>query len=105
MIEVNSRINEAIVAIREKQFKYVKAAATHFKVDRKTLERRLKGGQNHAQGHELMQLLSKVEEDALYLWCKRLTAGSYPASHHVVREMAMEILLAVSVEPQADFVT
>ena len=93
MAEVNSRIDKAIVAIHNKQFKYVKAAAAHFEVDRKTLERRLKGGQTHAQGHESTQLLSKAEEDALYLWCKRLTAGGYPASHQVVKEMAMEILL------------
>jgi hypothetical protein len=93
MAEMNSRMDEAVEAVRGGQFKYLKHAAEYFEVNRDTLSRRLKGCKNHAQGHESMQLLSNAEEDALSLWCKRLTAGGYPASHQVVKEMAMEILL------------
>jgi len=75
MAEVNSRIDEAIMALHNKQFEHVNAAARHFKVDRNTLSQRLKGRKTHAQAHEPAQLFSRAEEDVLYLWCRRLTAS------------------------------
>lgn len=63
------------MALHNKQFKHVTTAAKHFKIDHNTLSERLKGYKTHAQAHESAQLFSKVEEDALYLWCKHLTAS------------------------------
>ena len=81
------------MALHNKQFEHVNAAARHFKVDRNTLSQRLKGRKTHAQAHEPAQLFSRAEEDALYLWCRRLTASGRPISHQLTREMAVEILL------------
>ena len=81
MAEMNSRMEEAIVAVHDNQFKHITDAATHFEVNYETLLRRLKGRQTYAQSRESQQLLSKAEEDALYLWCRRLTAGGRPISY------------------------
>jgi len=91
--ERNVRIDQAIEALKNREFKSPYAAAIHFRVSRNTLTRRLDGRQTQAQANEATQLLSKAEEDALFLWCRRLTAGGCPASHRVMREMAIEILL------------
>ncbi|KAI9763509.1 MAG: hypothetical protein M1840_000462 [Geoglossum simile] len=66
MAEMNSRMEEAIVTVRNNQFKHITDAATHFEVNYETLLRRLKGRQTYAQSHESQQLLSKAEEDTLY---------------------------------------
>ena len=92
LAETNARINAAIAALQDKKFKSAYAAAKHFKIDCSTLTCRLNGGATHAQSRESTQLLSKAEEEALVLWIKRLTAGGYPASHRIVREMVWEIL-------------
>src|SRR5579862_2070605 len=93
MAEMNSRMEEAIVAVRNNQFKHITDAATHFEVNYETLLRRLKGRQTYAQSRESQQLLSKAEEDALYLWYRHLTAGGRLISHQLTREIVMEILL------------
>ncbi|KAI9774518.1 MAG: hypothetical protein M1840_002765 [Geoglossum simile] len=92
MAEVNSRIDEAILALHNKQFKHISAAAKFFKVDRSTLSKHLSGRKTHAQAHESSQLFSKAEEDTLYQWCKRFTVTRRPISHQLAREMATEIL-------------
>ncbi|KAI9766239.1 MAG: hypothetical protein M1840_006653 [Geoglossum simile] len=92
MAEVNSRIDEAILALYNKQFEHISAAAKFFKVQRDTLSERLKGRKIHAQAHKSAQLFSKVEKDMLYQWCKRLTVTGHPISHQLTWEMAMEIL-------------
>jgi hypothetical protein len=89
---VNFRIDEAILALHNKQFEHISAAAKFFKVQRDTLSERLRGRKTHAQAHESAQLFSKVEEDALYQWCKRLTVTGRPISHQLTQKMAMEIL-------------
>jgi hypothetical protein len=52
MAEINSKMEEAIVTVRNNQFEHVKNAATHFKVNYNTLLWRLKGRQSYAQGHK-----------------------------------------------------
>jgi hypothetical protein len=91
-IETEARIAQALDAIKKNEVKTVNAASVQFSVSHKTLGRRLKGVPSYAGGHESSQLLSQAEEEALLLWCKRLTAGGYPARHQVIREMAWEIL-------------
>ena len=93
MAETNARISEAIGAIQSRKFKTAYAAAKFFKVNRETLTRRLNGRDDHTQGHEQAQLLSIAEEDTLNLWIRRLTIGGYPASHQLIKEMVLEILV------------
>ena len=90
--KVNCRIDKAILVLYNKQFEYISAVAKFFKIQRDTLSERLRGRKTHAQAYELAQLFSKVEEDALYQWYKRLTITGRPISHQLTREMAMEIL-------------
>jgi hypothetical protein len=68
--ERNLRIDKAIEALKNGEFKSPYAAAIHFDIQRSTLTRRLNGTQSQAQGNEAMQLLLKSEEDALALWIK-----------------------------------
>jgi hypothetical protein len=90
--ELEVRIAQAIDAIKKSEVKSIYAAHKKYHVSYNTLSRRIQGGSNHAEGHESTQLLSQAEEEALLLWCRRLTAGGYPARHSVIREMACEIL-------------
>jgi hypothetical protein len=41
----------------------------------------------------MTQLLSKAEKNTLSLWITRLTATVYPATHQLVWEIALEILM------------
>ena len=92
MAETNARISEAISAIQSEKFKTAYAAAKFFKVNHETLTRHLNGHQDHAQGHERAQLLSRAEEDTLRLQIRGLTVGGYPASHQLIKDMVSEIL-------------
>ena len=90
--EIESRVEKAIEALKSKKVKSSYAAAKLFGLDRKTLTRRLNGGLSYSQSRESAQLLSIAEEDALALWCRRLSAGGCPVRHQLVREMAWEIM-------------
>src|SRR5437763_2989133 len=90
--ELEIRITQALDAIKNGEVATIYAASKAYDVPYNTLSRRVKGGPNYAQGHESSQLLSQAEEHALQLWCKRLSAGGYPPSHQIIRELAWEIL-------------
>src|SRR3954453_9476462 len=90
--ELEIRIAQALESIRNGESTTVYATSKTFDVPYSTLSRRVKGHSNHTQGHISSQILSQAEEEALQLWCKRLTAGGYPANHRVIRELAGEIL-------------
>jgi hypothetical protein len=91
-VETEARIEKAIEALKSKEAKSPYAAAKLYGLHLRTLTRRLNGGLNCAQAHEHAQLLSATEEDALALWCRRLSAGGYPVRHQLIREMAWDIL-------------
>jgi hypothetical protein len=91
-VEYEVKMAKAIEAVISGDVKSAYAAEKKYGVDRKAIARRIKGSDSRATANERKQLLSAAEEDALFLWCRRLTAGGYPAHHQVVKEMAHEIL-------------
>jgi hypothetical protein len=80
------------MALHNKQFEHVKAAAKHFKVDRNTLSEHFKGRKTHTQAHESTQLFSKAEEDALYLQCKHLTVSGVGSSTVIKSPLSIFLL-------------
>ena len=90
--DIESRIGKAIESLKSKEAKNPYAAAKLYGLHLRTLTRRLNGGLSTSQAYEEVQLLSKMEEDALALWCRHITAGGRPAPHKLIREMAWEIL-------------
>src|SRR5579862_4915929 len=79
--DIENRIQKAIESLKSGEVKGPFAAAKLYGLHLRTLTCRLNGGLSHAQSREEVQLLSKTEEDALALWCKRITAGGHPAPH------------------------
>ena len=92
MSDLEARITKALDAIQKKEVKNVYEPAKRFKVNRETLRLRVNGGLSLVESHESTQLLSVAEENALVLWCKRLSAAGFPPRHQLLKEMAWEIL-------------
>jgi hypothetical protein len=91
--EIESKVEKAILALKSGEAKSAYAAAKLFDVDRNTVMCRLNGGLNCSQSCKSAQLLSIAEEEALALWCRRISAGACPVRHQVIREMAWEIMM------------
>ncbi|KAI9865072.1 MAG: hypothetical protein M1813_002390 [Trichoglossum hirsutum] len=66
-VEIESKVEKAIEALKSKKAKSPYAAAKLFDLSLNTLTRRLNGGLTYSQSRESAQLLSKAEEDALAL--------------------------------------
>src|SRR5204863_2388084 len=92
ILEIEAQIDKAVEALKSGEAKSPYAAAKLYGLHLRTLTRHLNGGLSHSQSHEEAQLLSITEEDALALWCRRVSAGGYPVRHQLIREMAWEIL-------------
>jgi hypothetical protein len=91
-IEYEVKLAKAIEEIQSGKLKSAYAAEKAHGISRNAIMSRMNGGASRAIGNEGRQLLSTSEEDALFLWCKRLTVGGFPAHHQLVKEMAQEIL-------------
>jgi Zn-dependent peptidase ImmA (M78 family) len=86
-----SRIQEALNALRQNEFESIYAAAKYFGVSRATLNRRASGSLSRAQAKEPAQTLSTTEENVLSRWITQLSTNGYPPTHMLVKEMAEEI--------------
>ena len=90
-IEQEARIQEAIIAIKNKQHT-AHTAAIAFNVPRRTLYRRVKENTKPRNlAHERDQILTHAEERELVRWITRLTITGYPPRYKTLREMAEEI--------------
>ena len=69
----------------------MRVAADAFNVPYLTMQARLRGCNPRSYGHESQQNLSSAEEDTLVRWITRLTRTGYPATLHLVKEMAEEV--------------
>ena len=90
-IEKEARLQEAIKAVRKKQYS-CHTAAIVFNVRRRTLYDRVKKNRNPCNlAHEHNQNLTHAEEKELVRWITRLTITGYPPRYETLREMAEEI--------------
>ena len=86
-----SVIDEAILAIKAKRYKSVRAAAHAFSIPRSTLRYRMAGRTSRSHAHETTQILSSAEEKTLLKWITQLTCTGYPASPALAIQMAETI--------------
>ena len=86
--QTEAKLQEAICAIRNKTISGPYAAAARFKVNYKTLCRRMAGGQSHSQAATSQQILSIAEEKSLIRWITRYTAAGTPILLLLLLEMA-----------------
>ena len=86
--DLEERVQSAISAYRNKEFKSVRAAASAFSVSHQTLSRRLTGGLSRAQATEMTQILSNAEEKTLVRWIKRYTSAGSPMTPALLLELA-----------------
>jgi len=86
-IHSEARLQEAILALKNKGFATVYTTAKHFKVDRKTLKRRVDGGMSRTQALEIRQILSNAEEKTLIRWIIRYTIAGSPISSALLIEI------------------
>jgi hypothetical protein len=87
-VQLEDTIQKAVRALENREFTTVGAAASHFKVSRHTLGRRMAGGKSRAQARELRQLLSNAEEKTLVRWVTRYTMAGSPLSPSLLIELA-----------------
>jgi DDE superfamily endonuclease/Tc5 transposase DNA-binding domain/helix-turn-helix, Psq domain len=90
-METEARINQAVEAYNNGDFKSILATAQHFEVNRNTLTRRVSGHPSRVQARQSQQLLSPVEESVLVKWICQLSCAGHPARHQLIKEMAEEI--------------
>ncbi len=82
------RLQNAISAFNNQEFKSVRGAATAFDVSHVTLSRRLAGGLSRAQATEMTQILSNAEEKTLVRWITRYTCAGSPITPALLLELA-----------------
>jgi hypothetical protein len=89
--QIEEKIQLAIIAIENQEFKSIRDAAVHFEVSKTTLGYRMTGRKTRAKAHETQQLLSNAQENTLARWITRLTATGFPATPLMIKQMAEEI--------------
>jgi hypothetical protein len=65
VVNLEERIQKAIVAFKDHEFDTVRGAAKAFNVSHVTMSRRLAGGLSRAQATEMTQILLNAEEKTL----------------------------------------
>lgn len=88
-----TRIAQAIKAIKDNTCPNIRAAARVFDVPRTTLTSRLHGQLTRQQSHTTQQKLLSTEEDALIQWILFMGDRGFPPRISIVRKMA-DILLS-----------
>ena len=86
--ENESRMLQAIDAVKKKVYTKVSEAACTFNVPQSTLRHRVKGRQSRRQNLEQFQNLSSAEEEELVRWISKLTIIGYAPNHTLLQEMA-----------------
>jgi hypothetical protein len=88
---MEAKIQKAIQAYQNKEYKSLRAASLAFSVPPSTLRARLAGRTSRSTAHESAQILSNAEEKTLVRWISRLTRSGFLASPTLVVEIAKEI--------------
>lgn len=84
-------IQKAITSWNNREFRSIRATATHCQILPSTLRERMAGRKARAHAHETAQLLSNAKEKILARWITRLTSTGFPATPALVIEIAEEI--------------
>ena len=86
--DLEERLQDAISAFQNHEFKSIRAAANAFGISDRTMSRRMSGGLSRAQATELNQILSNAEEKTLVRWISRYTCAGSPITPALFLEMA-----------------
>jgi hypothetical protein len=81
-------IQDAIKAYNRDEYPSIRQTAAAYGVDRKTLTRRLRGGNTRQQGKETQRLLSSAQEDLLVRWIIDLDVAGAAPNFSQIREFA-----------------
>jgi hypothetical protein len=85
------QLTKAQYALKNKDFISARAAAKFFKVDPRTLQRRVKGGLTPTTSQEMRQILTNAEEDILVRWILRYTN----TGTHITIALLKELVICV----------
>ncbi len=85
-------IEQAIEALRNGDFKSLRAAGRAYGVPETTLRDRLKGSTNRVIAHQHQQKLTPLQEDFLADWILEEAARGQPPSHARARDMANRVV-------------
>ena len=89
--QYETRMEQAIDALKTKKYRSIRKAAIDFNIKRTTLNNRFNGRKSRRESHESLQNLSPAEEEELGRWISKLTATGFSPSHSLVREMSEAI--------------
>src|ERR1700712_1487561 len=89
--ELENRLAEAILGVQNKTYKSPYEAAKALGLSKRTVTRRVNGGNSRIEARQKQQHLTKTQEQTLLKWIKHLTASGYAPSHRILREVADEI--------------
>jgi hypothetical protein len=85
------QLAKAKYVLQKKDFPSIRAAVKFFKVDPRTLGRRLNGGKTNSTGQEMRQILSNAEENILVRWIERfINTGT-----HITIALLKELVICV----------
>ena len=87
-VDLEERLQKAILAYNNQEFDSIRGAATAFNISHVTMTRRLAGGKSRAQAREIVQLLLKAEEKTLVRWISRYTCAGSPITPALLIKLA-----------------
>ena len=91
LAEKESRIQQAVAALRRTRNLSIKRAAELFDVPRTTLSKRFRGRLSRRESHSYLRSLTLAEEDELVRWISKLTCTGFAPKHALIKEMAESI--------------
>ena len=91
-MDQESRIQNALRAIRAKIIPSIRKAAELYDVPRSTLQARLHGAQTIKQAHQPFQRLTPAEEESLVRTINRMYGWGWPMTIKATERFAQEIL-------------
>ena len=89
--QYETRMEQAIDALKTKKYRSIRKAAIDFNIKRTTLNNRFNGCKSRRESHESLQNLSPAEEGELGRWISKLTATGFSPRHSLVHEMSEAI--------------
>ena len=88
VLDLEERLQKAIIAYNNQEFNSVRGAITAFNVSHRTVARRMAGGLLRAQATEITQVLSNAEERTLVRWISRYTCAGSLMTPSLLLELA-----------------
>ena len=92
--DLEIQIQKANLALDNKEFSSIRAAAQYFEISHATLHRRRLGGVSRSIAQEMVQILTNAEESTLIRWIKRYTITGTPITYTLLKELALHLRAA-----------